>query len=93
MCEGNESAIHEHGARRSAQRGHDFVAVGITTTAVAHDELVISIERAARLDPLPLIGIDDRPSENLLVRPNRLLLVGNRRGVALAALSQPVEFD
>ena len=60
MYAGNESAIYQHGASCGMQRSHDLVAVGITIAAVTHHELMIWVECAARLDPLPLISVGDR---------------------------------
>ena len=69
---------------------------GVTTSyppvaPIAHDELLVCIEGAPRLDSLPLISVGDRVGEDLLVRPDWALFIGDRCGVAFLTLSQPVE--
>jgi hypothetical protein len=83
--------IHQHDAACRAQGCHDFVALGTTIAAVAHHVLMVCIEGASGLDPLPLIRVGDRMGEDLFVRLNRVLLVGDRCGVAFLSLSQPVQ--
>ena len=63
MFERDESAIYQYRSSGCAQGRDDLVAVGVTVAAVAHHELVVSVEGAARLDPLPLISVGDRMSE------------------------------
>src|SRR4051794_11719824 len=89
--EGDDAAVDQHGPARGAQRRHDLETVGVAAAAVAEHVLVVGVEGPGRADPLPLVGVGDRPREDLGPGPDGLLLVAHRRGVALAPRVQPVE--
>ena len=56
-----ESAVDQHRPGGRPQRRDDLVAPVLTVVAVADDELVLAVEGPGGGDPLPLVGVDDRP--------------------------------
>ena len=70
---------------------HHLVAVQIAVAAVAHDELVVCIEGAPSLHPLPLISVGDRVGEDLLVGSNGALVIRDCGRIAFPSLSQAVK--
>ena len=90
-AERDEAAIHQHDAARRTQRCDNLVAVQSAIAPVAHDELVICVEGAPGLHPLPLISVGDRLRKDLLVGLNRASARWRSWSRCVPALSQPVE--